>query len=250
MTTTPTKIKTNSKLLAHRGYSEKYPENTLLAIRSALELGSSQVEIDVHLSQDLVPIVIHDKNLNRTCNRDGEVHLMQSTELMRCSAHYADKFGDRYQPEPIPTLAQVVELMKQWPDRIIFVEVKRATIERFGVDTVLEKIVELLKPIKKQCVVISYSAQVPLKARDLGMKKVGWVFEDWGEAAEQTAKTLQADFLMSDYEVVEKSKATLWPGPWQWVLYAVDDVEIARDWLQKGADIIETNNIELLLKEL
>ena len=48
------------KILAHRGYSSIYPENTMLAFRKALEFGADGIEFDVQLTQDDQVVVIHD----------------------------------------------------------------------------------------------------------------------------------------------------------------------------------------------
>ena len=54
------------KLVAHRGDMTTYPENSLLALQAAAELGFSYVELDIQLSKDSKPIVIHDETLLRT----------------------------------------------------------------------------------------------------------------------------------------------------------------------------------------
>ena len=56
------------KNIAHRGFKGKYPENTLLAFKKAIDIGVDGIEFDVHLSKDGVPIIIHDETLNRTTN--------------------------------------------------------------------------------------------------------------------------------------------------------------------------------------
>ena len=62
-----------TKNIAHRGFSGKYPENTMLAFRKALETGCDGIELDVHLSRDGVPVVIHDETLDRTTDASGPV---------------------------------------------------------------------------------------------------------------------------------------------------------------------------------
>lgn len=49
---------------AHRGYSERYPENTLLAVQEGIALGVDLVEVDVYLSRDGVPVIAHDNHLS------------------------------------------------------------------------------------------------------------------------------------------------------------------------------------------
>jgi len=73
-------------LIAHRGYSGRYPENTLLSFRKALEAGADFMELDVHLSRDGHVVVIHDATLNRTTDGKGKVAEKTLEELKRLSA--------------------------------------------------------------------------------------------------------------------------------------------------------------------
>ena len=64
------------KILAHRGYSSIYPENTMLAFRKALEFGADGIEFDVQLTQDDQVVVIHDLTTERTTGVEGKVCLV------------------------------------------------------------------------------------------------------------------------------------------------------------------------------
>ncbi len=68
-------------IYAHRGASAEFPENTLAAFRRALELAVEAIELDVHLSADGVPVVIHDQTVDRTTDGSGAVHEMTVVEL-------------------------------------------------------------------------------------------------------------------------------------------------------------------------
>ncbi|WP_054706680.1 glycerophosphodiester phosphodiesterase family protein [Bacillus sp. JCM 19041] len=59
------------KAIAHRGYPIKYPENTLSAYQASIDLGFSHIEIDVQLSKDGIPVIMHDKTVDRTTNGSG-----------------------------------------------------------------------------------------------------------------------------------------------------------------------------------
>jgi glycerophosphoryl diester phosphodiesterase len=87
---------------AHRGASTEYPENTLAAFRRALELSAGGIELDVHLSADGVPMVIHDWTVDRTTDRFGLVSEMTFDELQSLNAGEGEK---------IPTLGQVLDLI-------------------------------------------------------------------------------------------------------------------------------------------
>lgn len=60
-------------VVAHRGASTYEPENTIKAIEKAIDMGVDAVEVDVRLSKDYMPVVIHDETLNRTTNVSGRV---------------------------------------------------------------------------------------------------------------------------------------------------------------------------------
>lgn len=62
-----------TSVYAHRGYSGDYPENTLLAFSKAIDWGAAGIELDVHVSSDRVPVVIHDRDLARTTTGIGNV---------------------------------------------------------------------------------------------------------------------------------------------------------------------------------
>ena len=75
-------------VFAHRGGARLAPENTLAAIDNGLSLGSDGVEVDVHLSSDGIPVVIHDPTLDRTTNRTGPVEALSAAELARVDAGF------------------------------------------------------------------------------------------------------------------------------------------------------------------
>ena len=61
------------RVFAHRGYSGKYPENTMLAFREAEKTGADGIELDVQLSKDGELVIIHDETLDRTTTGKGYV---------------------------------------------------------------------------------------------------------------------------------------------------------------------------------
>jgi len=79
----------NKRLVfAHRGGAKLAPENTLEAFDQGLACGADGLECDVHLSRDGVPVVIHDKTLERTTNATGLVGALSAAELARVDAGY------------------------------------------------------------------------------------------------------------------------------------------------------------------
>lgn len=71
--------------IAHRGYSSKYPENTLLAFNKAIVAGATGLELDVQLSKDGIPIVFHDEKVDRITNYKGHLKGYTAEELKAMS---------------------------------------------------------------------------------------------------------------------------------------------------------------------
>jgi len=88
-------------IIAHRGASGTYPENTLLAFEQALAAGAGWLELDVHLSADGELVVIHDEFLDRTTSGQGLVAAHPLAQLRQLNAGLGEK---------IPLLDEVLEL--------------------------------------------------------------------------------------------------------------------------------------------
>lgn len=106
---------------AHRGFKSKYPENTMLAFKKALESGADGIELDVHLSKDGHLVIIHDENLLRTCGYDTFVKDLILEELKKLNAAYGYGGID----EKIPTLREYFDFVKD-TNLITNIEIKMA----------------------------------------------------------------------------------------------------------------------------
>lgn len=82
--------------IGHRGAKAYAPENTLASFKKAIEMSVAMVELDIHLSKDHVPMVIHDATVNRTTAATGNV---------------ADFTANELQQLDIPTLEDVFKLI-------------------------------------------------------------------------------------------------------------------------------------------
>ena len=71
------------RIIAHRGNSAVLPENTMAAFRSAMIVGAHMVELDVRLSREGTPVVIHDEDLARTTTASGPVRALHTDQLRK-----------------------------------------------------------------------------------------------------------------------------------------------------------------------
>ena len=117
-------------VIAHRGSSSEAPENTLPAFEAAVRRGADAIELDVRLTADGAPVVLHDATLDRTTDRTGPLAALTLAELRAVDA------GWRFTPDAgrshpyrggearVPTLGEV---LWAFPRLSILVEVKEPT---------------------------------------------------------------------------------------------------------------------------
>ena len=227
-------------LVAHRGNAREFPENTLPAFNSALELGLRFLELDVHISADGVPMVIHDHELLRTTGRPGCVFDLRSRELVQIDAGEPERFGERFRGTCIPRLTDVLALLERRPEVTLFVEIKRASLTRFGYDQVVARVVNALKPARNQCVVISFDLAAVHRVRQIGGVAIGWVLSAYDAHTRLKYEALQPEYLFVDHEMLPAGGAALWRGPWRWAVYEVETLAMAQALAARGADYIET----------
>lgn len=128
-------------IIAHRGASAYHPENTMSAFRSAVEMGAEMIELDILLSKDGVPVVIHDETLERTTNRIGKAADFDLKDLLTLDA--GSWFSEKHTGEPIPTLEEVLEFAK---GRIALnIEIKTEAVTDNTLGGIEEKALELVK---------------------------------------------------------------------------------------------------------
>lgn len=95
-------------VIAHRGGGKFAPENTLSAIRQGHAMGFRGVEFDVMLSQDSMPLLIHDETLERTTNGHGRVADTTMRSLGQLDA--GAWFGAEFAHEPLPSFESATRL--------------------------------------------------------------------------------------------------------------------------------------------
>lgn len=98
------------KNFAHRGFSRKYPENTILAFEKAIEVKSDGIEFDVQLTKDGQVVIIHDETIDRTSNGSGRVCDYTYNELLKYD--FSDKYVGEFGKMKIPLLREYFELVK------------------------------------------------------------------------------------------------------------------------------------------
>lgn len=117
----PIGIPDNFNIVAHRGWSGSYPENTLIGLREAIKLGCHMIEFDVTLTEDRKPIIIHDSTLSRTTNGCGFVKNFKFRDLRKLDA--GSWFHPRYAGAHLPSLDEIL-LISRGAGIMVNIEIK------------------------------------------------------------------------------------------------------------------------------
>lgn len=164
------------KNFAHRGFSGKYPENTLLAFKKAIEFHADGIELDVQLTEDDEIVIIHDESIDRTTNGKGLVKDYTYEELKKFDASYiyTGKFGFN----KIPTLKEYFTLIKN-TNIITNIELKTSIFQYNGIE---EKVYNLIKEFnfEDRVIISSFNHYSILKMKTLAPHiKCGFLTESW-----------------------------------------------------------------------
>jgi glycerophosphoryl diester phosphodiesterase len=237
------------ELVAHRGYALRYPENTLVALEAAIRAGARYVECDVQLSKDGFPVLMHDRSLERMCGVKSPVHEMTLAELRVLSCGERAKFGNHFASEGIASLAGFVQLLRRHPDVKAFVEIKRVSIEQFGREKILERVLPALDAAIHQCVLISFSLEFLSAARAAHPIPLGAVFDVWQEREQPAVRELDPEYVFCDVEGLPET-GTLANGRARIAIYEVAKPELARELGARGVHLVETFEIAEMRKAL
>jgi len=234
-------------IIAHRGNAAEFPENTLQALESAVQLGVKHVEFDVQLTADKVPVVFHDADLNRVGEQPESIHDLTWAQLGEIPVGEVKRFGRRHAFTYAPSLAQAMTAITGWEGVTAFVEVKRSSLRRFGREAVLRRIADVVKPALQRCVLISFDLPSLKILRAMTGARIGWVLSAYDDQARAEAAALAPEFLFANLERLPQEREPLWPGPWEWAVYEVRDLATARECQARGVHFVETMTVRGLI---
>lgn len=99
------------RIIAHRGHKVAAPEQTLAAFELAIELGATMLEADLRFTRDGVPVLMHDRLLDRTTSGKGQVADMDWAEMAQLDA--GSWFDAKFAAERVPRLDDLFDLAER-----------------------------------------------------------------------------------------------------------------------------------------
>jgi glycerophosphoryl diester phosphodiesterase len=128
-------------VIAHRGASFYAPENSMPAFELAVEMGAEMIELDVLLSSDGVPVVIHDADLTRLAGIKKDIRTLTKAEIGKLDV--GSRFHSKYSGTPVPLLSEVLD----WASGKIAlnVEIKPESVTDMFEGGVEEKVIQQIR---------------------------------------------------------------------------------------------------------
>ncbi|HJV46574.1 MAG TPA: glycerophosphodiester phosphodiesterase family protein [Bacillota bacterium] len=201
-------MKSSFHIFAHRGASHIYPENTLPAFREAIRLGATGLELDVQLSKDGHPVVIHDEYLDRTTDGKGLVKNHTLQELKELSA--GAWFHDQFKKVKIPTLEEVLKKARPIPI-LLNIELKNLLLPLSNLEKEVIRLIEKYD-MTQRIILTSFKPDSIKQIRQLNREITtafmffGKLDQPWKMALELEAPLIQPPMSSLTPELVENCR--------------------------------------------
>jgi glycerophosphoryl diester phosphodiesterase len=154
---------------AHRGFSARTPENTLVSLEEAWRAGATMAEIDVHLTGDGHVVLMHDHTVDRTTTGRGFVKDLTLQEIQALDA--GTWFGSEFQGERVPTLRETLEWARG--RLILLVELKNYPFRDLPL---VDRTLDVVDEMRAEESVVLAGFDHPV-LRDIKRRRPGWPLE-------------------------------------------------------------------------
>ena len=241
----------NFTIIAHRGASAYYPENTLVSFEGAIEMGADMIEFDVQVSSDGEVVVFHDEKLSRCADSKGKISDYTLAELKKLDA--GGWFGKKFKVTKIPTLHEALALCR---DKIaVNIEIKTEAVTDKAAGGIEEKCLKIVEQsgMRDHVIFSSFDPRAIKHLREIDHNAaVAVLFEKKYYDKKLPAKIVNlfdADcFNCSHKELKTQWLENLKENNISVNVYTVDDEKKMRRLLKAGVEGIFTNKPDVLKK--
>ena len=243
---------TQVEIIAHRGYSARAPENTLSALRLAVDAGADAVEFDLHFTADREPVLFHDFTLERTSTGRGRLDALGLDALRALDV--GAWFGAPFASERVPTFGEALELLAahrypRGPLRRVYPEIKG-----WREDTDAARIVADLRAtgwLEAACVIsLDWDVLERVRAHDRDVL-LGLIFDDdrLFDSAIELARGDGRTLLDPDHRLLlarPERAAEAHDAGLELACWTVNDPDAARRLVGMGVRRLTTNEVDLI----
>lgn len=208
-------------IVAHRALGKGVPENTLAALRQAIDRGTAIVELDVRITRDGHLVIIHDETLGRTTDCSGAVASAALAAIRACDAGWPSHAGER-----VPTLAEALDTVRTTPVRLLL-DIKPGTS--------LDAVIRAVRDHRSETMAmlgLRRASDIARARRELpGTSIIGFI-PDVGEAQAFTEAgahiiRLWSDWVDAEPGLVARTRAL---GPEVWIMVGRRLPSKKREW--------------------
>jgi len=233
-------------VIAHRGYSSRYPENTMIAFAKALGV-ADMIELDVTLTRDRLPVVIHDETLDRTTNGHGKISGYYYSEIKDLDA--GSWFAAEFASQRIPLLDEVARFIKL-NNLELNIEIKPEALGNISCDSVENRVLDIIfhYNIQNKIVISSFESEF-LKRIRISDKNLRLAFlmdsetGDWQNfCREMNCFFINPNESLVDRKFMQKAR----DAGVRVIPYTVNDRNRMEELLDLGVDGMFTNYPEML----
>jgi glycerophosphoryl diester phosphodiesterase len=223
------------KIIAHRGSSFVAPENTLAAIRLAIEEEADGVEFDVHRTRDGKVAVIHDDDTFRTTGMKAPVRYVSMDELKLLDAGCWK--GNEWRCETVPELSEILGILPE--SMLAFIEIKCGP-------EILPALAEVVPSIGARALFVGFSLEtMALTKQQFPGCKALWNLEKFPEPSEIVARARIAGVdgvgLGFSDAINEELVKNIHEASLEIFVWTVDDIEQAKNLRSLNVDYLATN---------
>lgn len=240
-------------VIAHRGASAYYPENTMIAFEKALAMQADMIEVDVMMSKDRVPVVFHDAELEDHSDGEGSLKDYKLQELQKLDT--GSWFDEQFSDQTISTLEEVLQFAAG--TIALNIEIKKEAVRDELHGGIEEEVLKLVEKYKmKQYVLFSsfdYRSVRHFKAMDKSLS-VALLYEKKksdGKLPSELMFEYNADaFNCTFRQLNKKRQADIKKHNIPTFVYTIDQPKRMRKLIDRGVNGIFTNKPDILREVL
>ena len=239
----------NFTVIAHRGASAYYPENTLLSFEGAIAMGADMVELDVQFTSDKEVVVFHDEKVLRCTDGQGKIADHTLAELKKLDA--GSWFDKKFQNTRIPTLTEVLGVCKN--KIAVNIEIKTEAVSKIFFGGIEEKCLKIVERngMNGHVVFSSFDPRAIMHLKQIDdTVTLAVLFEKkhyGSKLPSDIIESMGADaFNCSSSEFNRKWLANVHLNNIPVNIYTVNDVKNMKRFIYRGVSGIFTNNPDIL----
>lgn len=239
-------------VIAHRGFSNNYPENTMIAFEKAIEIGAKCIETDVTILKDGTLVLFHDYETKEHSNYDGIINDLDYNAIKEIDA---GSWKDvKFSSARIPTLKELIDLAKR-NNTIVNLELKgeAGKNEKYW-DSIVENTVKTVADNKAEDLIFYSSFEFDMLRT---LKKISksakfgillWEETDnWKDIADELKPQ---SMHLYDQTVTEKLAKDIKKENYELYVYTVNSVDLANKLYSYGVDGVFTDMPDIFSKDL